>query len=339
MGQIVKLGEQRRAWAERIGRSWSGMAAYVVVGVIRTGQLLINAKAKLEHGEFISMVEGDDLPFKKRTAQCLMRIAADQRICEMAKAHHDAFLLPSDWNALYAMTRLSDDEFTEFMTDHASDGDVGRAEIGIFKRLLTRRKYAVEVQDGGTTDDLYALAKGSTRFRTIYADPPWTFEVYSGKGKERSAERHYDTMSLEEIAALPIEDLAADDCCLFLWCVWPELPGALKVIRSWGFEYKTAGFLWVKTNKGGEGTFTGMGYWTRANSEPCLFATRGSPDRLSADVHQVISAPVRAHSVKPDEARVRIERLVPGPYLELFGRSEHDGWTVWGNQIRREAAE
>lgn len=339
MGGVVRLDSQREKWAERIGRSWAGVAAHLVVGVIRTGQLLVNAKAKLEHGEFIDMVESD-LPFGRKTAHALMKISSDERIREMSNVHHDRHLLPTDWNALYQLTRLSDDEFAEFMGVCAENGEAaGRAEVGVFKRLLTRRKYMVEVEDGGTVDDLYALVKGPTRFRTIYADPPWSFEVYSGKGKERSAERHYDTMSLDEIAALPVEDLAAEDCCLFLWCVWPELPGALKVIRSWGFEYKTAGFVWVKSNKGGEGHFTGMGYWTRANTEPCLFATRGSPDRLSADVHQVISSPVRGHSMKPDETRGRIERLVPGPYLELFGRSEHDGWIVWGNQIKRQAAE
>jgi N6-adenosine-specific RNA methylase IME4 len=99
----------------------------------------------------------------------------------------------------------------------------------------------------------------------------------SGKGKQRSAERYYDTSSIEAIKALPVAPLAADDCALFMWAVMPELPGALEVIKAWGFEYKTAGFTWVKQNKSGEGLFTGMGYWTRSNAEICLFATRGSP--------------------------------------------------------------
>jgi len=138
---------------------------------------------------------------------------------------------------------------------------------------------------------------------------------------------------LDDIKALPIADLAAADCALFLWGVWPRLPDVLEVIRAWGFEFKTAAFAWVKQNRGGEGLFTGMGFWTRANSEPCLLATRGSPLRLAADVHQVILSPVREHSRKPDEIRSRIERLVAGPYLELFGREQAPGWTVWGNEI------
>jgi N6-adenosine-specific RNA methylase IME4 len=215
------------------------------------------------------------------------------------------------------------------------------------EREVKRREYADAVQHGGRVTDLEALAASGQKFSTIYADPPWTFEAYSGKGKERSAERHYDTMSLAAIAALPVAGLAADDCALFLWAVWPELTGALKVVESWGFAYKTVAFAWVKTTKtaegislNGDGLHWGMGYWTRANTEVCLLATRGSPTRLAMDVHQVVVAPVGGHSVKPEEVRRRIERLVPGPRLELFGRGKVASWTVWGNQIPlKEAAE
>ena len=89
---------------------------------------------------------------------------------------------------------------------------------------------------------------------------PWEFKVYSGKGKQRSAERHYDTKPLEAIKELPVTQLAADDCALFLWCVLPEIPGALEVLNAWGFTYKTVAFTWVKQNRGGEGLFWGMGY-------------------------------------------------------------------------------
>ena len=152
--------------------------------------------------------------------------------------------------------------------------------------------------------------------------------------------RHYDTQSLDAIKALPVGDLAADDCALFLWGVWPEHPGALEVIKAWGFEYKTVGFVWVKTTGAaesvsldGEGLHWGMGYWTRANTEFCLFATRGSPPWLVKDVNQVILAPVGRHSEKPEETATRIERLLAGPYLELFARQSREGWTTWGNEV------
>lgn len=206
-----------------------------------------------------------------------------------------------------------------------------------------RKSYEQRKESGGNVADLEALTSAGTKFSVILADPPWEFKVYSGKGKQRSAERHYDTMSLEAIERLPVEALAAENCALFLWAVMPELPGAIDLIRKWGFNYKTAGFTWVKQNRSGEGLFTGMGYWTRANAELCLLATRGSPQRLAMDVPQVIMSPVREHSRKPDDTAPRIERLLAGPYLELFARAPRPGWTTWGNEIERgeftEAAE
>ncbi len=114
------------------------------------------------------------------------------------------------------------------------------------------------------------------------------------------------------------------------------------VIKQWGFEYKTCGFAWMKADVstvdlfgGSVQTHMGLGYWTRANSEVCLLATRGSPKRLNADVRQGIIAPRREHSRKPDGVHERIERLVGGPYLELFARQERSGWTVWGNETNK----
>jgi N6-adenosine-specific RNA methylase IME4 len=203
-----------------------------------------------------------------------------------------------------------------------------------------RESYRRRTEYGASVADLEALVSAGKRFGVIYADPPWAFEVYSSKGKQRSAERHYDTWPLDRIKALPVQSLAADDCALLLWVVWPVLDGARDVIRAWGFKYKTCGLLWVKLNPNGEGLFTGMGYHTRSNTEPCLLATRGSPRRLASDVHQVVMAPVGGHSEKPEEAAQRIERLYPGPYLELFARGQtRPGWKVWGNEARGAAEE
>jgi len=183
-----------------------------------------------------------------------------------------------------------------------------------------------------------ALPIGHRKYSVIYADPPWSFEVWSGAGKDRAAENHYPTMTQADIEALPVADLAADDCVLLLWAVMPQMQEALDVIKAWGFQYKTAGFVWVKTTQDGERPATGMGYWTRANAEICLLATKGSPVRLNADVHQIVQTPRQEHSKKPDEVRARIERLVPGPYLEMFCRDPRDGWDAWGNQSGAVAA-
>jgi N6-adenosine-specific RNA methylase IME4 len=177
-------------------------------------------------------------------------------------------------------------------------------------------------------------------YRVIYADPPWTFATYSAKGKGRSPEAYYDCMSLADIKALPVADWAADDCVLLLWTTDPVLPTAFEVIDAWGFKYKTVGFYWAKLNKSvppqliyGEGSFfTGLGFWTRANPELCLLATRGHPRRRSADVKKLIISPRREHSRKPDEAYERIEALCEGPYLEMFARASRPGWDRWGTE-------
>jgi N6-adenosine-specific RNA methylase IME4 len=176
-------------------------------------------------------------------------------------------------------------------------------------------------------------------YRVIYADPPWTFATYSRKGKGRSAEAYYDCMTMADIIALPVAEWAAEDCVLLLWITDPLLERAFAVIRAWGFTYKTVGFYWAKTQKRAPPSpyresdfFTGLGFWTRANPEQCLLATRGHPHRQSARVPKLVIAPRREHSRKPDEVYDSIEALCPGPYLELFARTERPGWDGWGHE-------
>ena len=108
------------------------------------------------------------------------------------------------------------------------------------------------------------------KYSIIYADPPWRYKVYSKKGLGRSAESHYPTMELEDIRALPVGTLAADDCVLFLWTTIPLLHDCFSVMRAWGFSYKTVAFVWIKQNRKSDSLFWGMGHWTRANAEFCL---------------------------------------------------------------------
>src|SRR3990167_10634174 len=148
------------------------------------------------------------------------------------------------------------------------------------------------------------------RYNIIYADPPWSWRAYSEKGEGRSAKNHYNVMSLEDIKALPVGDWADKDSVLFLWAIDPMLPQALEVIRSWGFEYKTVGFYWVKQNAKSPGFFTGLGYYTRANPEQCLLATRGNGlVRVDKSVQKLVIEPRGKHSQKPDEVRNRIVKL------------------------------
>jgi N6-adenosine-specific RNA methylase IME4 len=172
---------------------------------------------------------------------------------------------------------------------------------------------------------------GGGRYGVIYADPPWRYDMKRGGGV---AERHYPTMTADDICTLDVPALAASDCALFLWSTFPQLPAALRVIKAWGFRYKTAAFVWLKTNRKAGTWFFGMGFWTRSNAEVCLLATRGHPKRRHKGIHQFIISPVREHSRKPDEARGRIEALMGDvPRIELFARERAPGWDAWGNEV------
>ena len=177
------------------------------------------------------------------------------------------------------------------------------------------------------------------KYNIIYADPPWQYKTWSGKGKEKkSAENHYPCMKKEDIQKLPIQNLCEKDCVLFLWVTFPCLCEGLELIEKWGFEYKTCGFTWVKKNKKSDSWFFGCGYWTRANAEICLIATKGNPKRVSASVHQVCDARIMEHSKKPPEIRDRIVKLMGDlPRIELFARQHADGWDCWGNEVQNKA--
>jgi N6-adenosine-specific RNA methylase IME4 len=193
---------------------------------------------------------------------------------------------------------------------------------------------------GGTVDDLHALAASGFKARTILADPPWKFLTRSPAGEDRSASMHYRTMTLDAIKALPIAALCDADTTLLMWMVDWGVELALEVLKAFGFTQKTTAFTWIKLNASGEidvgdletSFFMGPGYWTRANPEACWLATRGAPTRLNADVRQLVIAPVMEHSRKPD-IHDRIERLVSGPYLELFARRERPGWVTWSDEL------
>lgn len=169
------------------------------------------------------------------------------------------------------------------------------------------------------------------RYSIIYADPPWR---YQQKGLQGAAEKHYPTMTLEELKHLPIPEISDKDCALFLWATFPQLREALELIAAWGFKYKTVAFVWLKKNKVADSWFYGLGFWTRGNAEICLLATKGRPKRKSAGVHQFIISPVEQHSKKPDVARDKIVQLMGDvPRIELFARQSSEGWDVWGNEV------
>ena len=169
------------------------------------------------------------------------------------------------------------------------------------------------------------------KYQVIYADPPWDYQQCRLSG---SAKKHYPTMRIEELCALPVAEIADRDCALFLWATFPQLPEALRLIQAWGFVYKTVAFVWLKQNRKALTWFYGLGFWTRSNAEICLLATKGHPKRQSAGIHQLVISPVERHSKKPDEVREKIVELMGDvPRIELFARQQTPGWDVWGNEV------
>lgn len=168
------------------------------------------------------------------------------------------------------------------------------------------------------------------KYKAILSDPAWSFKTYSEKGKDRSPEQHYDCMPIEDIYRLPVQDIADQNCILFLWVTFPLLKEGIKTLEEWGFTYKTVAFTWAKKNKSNLGFFMGNGYYSRANAEICLLGTKGKIEVKSRSVRQLIVSPLREHSRKPDEIYSRIEQLVDGPYLEMFSRNNREGWDSWG---------
>ena len=185
------------------------------------------------------------------------------------------------------------------------------------------------------------------KYQVIYADPPWSYKVWSEdkKSAQGCAKRYYDTMSIDDICNLPVKDIADKDCKLFMWATPPCLPEAFEVIKSWGFDYKTIAFTWIKLNKKGQSNamffspsdiFYGIGHWTASNTEIVLagLTPNGRLNRESKSISQVVLAPLRKHSQKPDIIKEYIVELCGDiPRIELFARQKTDGWDVWGNEV------
>lgn len=177
------------------------------------------------------------------------------------------------------------------------------------------------------------------KYQVIYADPPWSYRQQGSKETVRGmAKQHYDTMRTEDICNLPVRNLCTDTSILFMWATFPNIGEALKVMEAWGFEYKTAAFVWVKENKKSPSLFWGMGAYTRANAEVCLLGiskkTKATEVVKRHDVHQIIMSPIERHSKKPDCTRDRIVELLGDvSKIELFARQTAEGWDCWGNEV------
>jgi len=173
------------------------------------------------------------------------------------------------------------------------------------------------------------------KYQIILADPPWEYasDPKSKRGIWGLAHQQYSTMKIEDLMHLPVQNIADDNCMLFLWATFPNLQQALDLIKAWGFEFKTVAFVWEKLGKTNNTLKKyGLGWYTRSNCEIVMIGRKGKFDRKSAAVHQVVKSTITAHSQKPDEIRKRILKLCGDlPRIELFARTIVHGWDVWGN--------
>ena len=174
------------------------------------------------------------------------------------------------------------------------------------------------------------------KYNIIYADPPWeykqkqmNFQHYDeGKKYSNDVTEHYPTMSLKELIELPIHNITAEDCLLYMWATSPNLDIAIELGKSWGFEFKTVAFVWDKQR-------TNYGFYTLSQCELCLVFKKGKiPKRLVTNTRQFLSEKLGRHSEKPKEIRDRIDNMYNYlPRIELFARQYVDGWDCWGNEV------
>lgn len=323
-------GQSVEGYATRIVAAWNK----TLEAIVEVGHLLVEAK-EAHPRTFTTMVE-TQLPFSIRTAQQLMRIANDKRI---AKAIHGS-LLPTSWRTLYYLTTLSDSEFERGISDGIICSDMERKDLAPLKQAARRERSGADtVQNGCTLTDLQMLATSGKTYGCIYADPPWR---YSNQGTRAATGNHYAGttdengievqsaagMSIEDICALPVRQLAAKDAHLHLWTTNGFLFECPRIFDAWGFTFKSS-FVWVKPQMG-------IGNYWRNSHEFLLTAVRGDAKRFNdKSLKSWLECDRGRHSAKPERVRHFIERASPGPYLELFGRQEAEGWDVWGNQIEK----
>ena len=320
---VIERGELTTAgdFASAITERWQDSVA----AIIDAGRLLLEAKAALSHGEFTPMVE-NSLPFGRQTAFRLMAIAEHSILSNVTHVQH----LPSSWGTVYELTKIPDEPLQQMLGDGTIHPDIRRSEVVKLRRLLLR----AETGDPGPIEG---------KFRVFYADPPWRYSDSGPIGSSDNygrAERHYPTLSLEALCGeenLPNgSNLAADvraaaeaNAVLFLWSTAPMMEDAFRVVRAWGFAYKTF-FVWDKVRHN-------FGHYSSVRHESLLVGVKGSctPEvpQLHNSVVQIKRTP--QHSEKPKYFRELIDGLYPsGNRLELFGRRTVEGWDVWGNELQ-----
>jgi N6-adenosine-specific RNA methylase IME4 len=318
----------------------------VIGDVIEIGRRLAECKERCGHGNWLPWLE-TEFGWTDRTALNFMRMYEDslksETVSDLPLPMRSLYLLVAPSTPQSARTEVKDRAEVGKRLKHSEVQAIiaGHSPAAVREAFKQIRAESIATRHAEWTAKTVEISKRNSplpcdhKYPVILADTAWKFEVYdSGSGLERAPETHYPTLSIDEICALPVADLATPDAVLFLWCTSPHLRDGLRVVESWGFTYR-ANIVWVKQGP------PGLGHWVRHQHEILLIGARGNMRApLESDrPPSVIHAPRREHSRKPDEAYEAIERMYPDlPKAELFARSRRPGWTVWGNEIPSPAA-
>lgn len=309
---VISLNLYRR----HLNESQRGMVAAKLANIENGGDRFTEQSANLQSGSTSRAEAAELLNVSERTVNTAKKV--EQRGApELVDAVEQGQVSVS---AAADIATLTVDEQAEVVAKGEKEILAAAKEIRAKKAKKKRDQRVEKIEEisAGNTD----LPTGRT-YPVIYADPPWRYDYSETTGRE--IENQYPTMDIEDICALDVP--AADDCVLFLWTTAPKLEEGMRVVREWGFEYKTCA-IWDKQKMG-------MGYYFRVQHEILLIATKGSiPTPEAANrPRSVISIPYDGHSAKPHEIAEMIEKMYPElSKLEMFCRSPRNGWDVWGNQ-------
>lgn len=309
---MIEIAVTAADWAARIGIVWRRSAA----SIIETGQLLIEAKAELPHGEWLKTL--DLLDFPERMAQRLIDIGRNPKLANPSILT----LLPGDWTTIHTVAKLDD----ETLDARIADGTIrpGMNGATLTQEIKMQRRADREQRLGAKQNAL-----PDRKFGVIVADPEWRFEPWSrSTGMDRAADNHYPTSCLDVIKSRDVPSIAADDCFLGLWATIPMLPHALVVMAAWDFDYKSH-YCWGKDKRG-------TGYWNFEKHELFLIGTRGDVPcpTPGSQGESFFIAPRGRHSEKPECVLEMIEAWFPHlPRIELNRRGPaRPGWQAWGNE-------
>jgi N6-adenosine-specific RNA methylase IME4 len=295
-------------WAAIITARWQDS----VEAILDVGRMLLRAKSKTPSGSWLELIA--KLPFGESTAEKLISVGLNP----LLQNSEHVPILPPSWGTLYALTKLSDEQFR------------GGLIAGIIRPDM-QRKDVLALRNAAENAEIAAsdVVVPAGRYHAIVIDPPWQMQKIDREVRPNQVGFDYPTMSEDELAAFPLPDMAAPDCHLFLWTTHKFLPMALRLAERWGFAYVCT-FVWHKP-----GGFQPIGL-PQYNCEFALYCRRGSPRFVDTkQFFTCFEASRREHSRKPDAFYDVIRRVCAGPRIDVFSREARDGFDQFGNQVEK----